>query len=203
MEKIISVLRERYQPRALLVYGSYARGDADACSDFDCMLIVDSKPCGHDDSVIDGVVLDCFLFTPEETEAEDLDPFLPIYDSRIVLDDGSGAALKERVRTYVDAHRVLPDQEKEFLASWIRKTLRRAEKDDDEGNFRAVAFLAESLMDYCSLRDLFYFGSKQTAAWLREHDSAGYERFHAAVTRKTPDSIRAWADWILRKEESS
>ena len=36
MEKIIRYLLDTYHPRSLLVYGSYARGDMDEFSDFDC-----------------------------------------------------------------------------------------------------------------------------------------------------------------------
>ena len=81
MKEIIDYLKETYHPRALLVYGSYTRGDRDEYSDFDCMVIVDSKEKDHDDSVIGGVQLDCFIFTAEEAAAEDTDPFLTAFDS--------------------------------------------------------------------------------------------------------------------------
>ena len=196
MEKIIRYLLDTYHPRSLLFYGSYARGDMDEFSDFDCMVIVDAKEKDHDDSVIDGVPLDCFIFTAEETAAEDVDPFLTAYDSRIICDDGTGAALKARVRRYVDEHTATEQSEKEFIAAWIRKTVRRMRKGDDEGSYRALLFLSESLEDYCSLRDLFYFGSKKTIALLKQGDPAGYELFRHAVTGRTDDAIRAWAEYV-------
>lgn len=199
MDRIVQYLQEKYRPRALLVYGSYVRGDQDDFSDFDCMVIVDSKEKDHDDSVVDGVQLDCFIFTAEEVSAEDVDPFLTAYDSRIVFDDGLGAALKERVRKYVAEHTATEESEKEFIASWIRKTMRRMEKGDDEGNYRGIAFLSGSLADYCSLRDIFFFGSKKTIALLRETDPEGYRLFHDAVTAKGNESIRAWAEHVVRR----
>ena len=175
MEKIIRYLLDTYHPRSLLVYGSYTRGDMDEFSDFDCMVIVDAKEKDHDDSVIDGVPLDCFIFTAEET---------------------AGAALKARVRRYVDEHTATEQSEKEFIAAWIRKTVRRMRKGDDEGSYRAFLFLSESLEDYCSLRDLFYFGSKKTIALLKRDDPAGYELFRHDVTGRTDDAIRAWAEYV-------
>ena len=198
MEAIVEYLREKYRPRALLVYGSYVRGDQDGFSDFDCMVIVDSKEKNHDDSVVDGVQLDCYIFTADEVSGEDVDPYITAYDSRIVFDDGIGASLKERVRKYVAEHTVTEESEKEFIASWIRKTIRRMEKGDDEGNFRGLVFLSGSLADYCSLRDIFCFGSKKTIALLRETDPEGYRLFHDAVTLKTNDSIRAWAEHVVK-----
>ena len=106
MDRIVQYLREKYRPRALLVYGSYVRGDQDGFSDFDCMVIVDSKEKNHDDSVVDGVQLDCYIFTADEVSGEDVDPYITAYDSRIVFDDGIGASLKERVRKYVAEHTV-------------------------------------------------------------------------------------------------
>ncbi len=196
MEEIISYLRDTYHPRSLLVYGSYTRGDMDEFSDFDCMIIVDEKEKDHDDSVIGGVPLDCFIFTAGEASAEDVDPFLTVYDSRIIFDDGTGAALKARVRRYVEEHTVTEQREKEFIAAWIRKTVRRMQKGDDEGGYRGLLFLSESLQDYCSLRDRFYFGSKQTITILKQEDPAGYGLFHSAVTARTNEAIRTWAEHV-------
>ena len=74
MDRFVQYLREKYHPRALLVYGSYVRGDQDGFSDFDCMVIVDSKEKNHDDSVVDGVQLDCYIFTADEVSGEDIEP---------------------------------------------------------------------------------------------------------------------------------
>ena len=57
-DTISRVLSQRYHPRAMIVYGSYARGDWDEESDFDCLLIADSKPCDHDGSLIEVVTLE-------------------------------------------------------------------------------------------------------------------------------------------------
>ena len=198
-DTISRVLSQRYHPRAMIVYGSYARGDWDEESDFDCLLIADSKPCDHDGSLIEGVTLDCFLFTVEETLAEDLDPFLPIVDGVIVFDDGVGCALMERVRRHVETHAQTSAEEKAFLRAWIEKTLRRTEKGDDEGHFRAAALLAESLEDYCLLRDRFYCGSQKTIAFLREYDPEGHALFQRAITHSGADSLRRWAEYIIRE----
>ena len=198
-EEVIRYLSETYRPRALLVYGSYQRGDQDECSDFDCMILVDQKEKKHDDTVIGGVPLDCFIFTAAEAETEDPDTFLTAYDSEIVLDDGIGAKLKGRVREYVRAHTVTAREEKDFIRSWYRKSLCRIEKGDDEGNFRAVTLLGESLTDYFLLRDIFYFGSKWGTAYLKAHDPAGYALFHVAVTRRGLTAIAAWAAHVTRE----
>lgn len=198
VKEIIEYLKKTYQPRSILLYGSFSDGTNDEYSDFDCMVITDRKERKHDDSVIGGVQLDCFIFTQEETENEtDIEAFLTAYDAVIALDDGTGEKLKQRVREYVAAHSVIDDEEKRFIAAWIRKTLKRAEKKDDEGSYRAVAFLWESLADYFLLRDLYYFGSKKAIRYLKENDPAGYELFHQAVTNRDNGSIAAWAEQVV------
>lgn len=160
-QKIIAYLKENYDPLTIAVYGSYADGTNDSHSDFDCLLIVKSKDRMHDDTVVDGVVLDCFLYSEHEMEQENIETFLPLHDAKLVYDTGMGQAVQSRVRNYVQSHTVHDPEEKRFLVSWIKKTLKRIEKSDAEGHFRAIAFLAESLEDYCFLRDRFYFGSKK------------------------------------------
>ena len=199
-EKIIRYLKDTYHPRALMVYGSYQRGDWDEYSDFDCMIIVDGKEKKHDETVFDGVPLDCFIFTVKETEQEDPDTFLTAYDSEIVLDDGTGAALQRRVREYVRAHTVTAPEDKAFIRAWYLKSLHRMEKNDDEGNYRAAALLGESLADYFLLRDMFYFGSKKGIACLKADDPAGYALFHEAVTRRERTGITAWAEYVIASQ---
>ena len=74
------------------------------------------------------------------------------------------------------------------------------QKNDDGGNYRAIAFLFESLTDYCFLHDIFYFGSKKTISLLKETDSHGYDLFHAAITQKTNECIQAWAEHVIARQ---
>lgn len=199
MQKIIDYLREKYKPLAIVTYGSFSCGTNDAYSDFDCMVIVEQKERSHDDTVIDGIPLDCFVFTRSEVLDTELDAFLTVYDGNIVLDtDEIAADLKARVRNYVAEHAVIPEDEKRFIIGWILKTMHRVEKGDDEGNFRALAFLWESITDYFLLRDMFYFGSKKAVAYLKENDPVGYRLYHDAITERTNAAIREWADHVVK-----
>ena len=56
-DKIISYLKETYQPDAIIVYGSFSDGSANKNSDFDALVIA-SHSKEHDSSVIDGTILD-------------------------------------------------------------------------------------------------------------------------------------------------
>lgn len=202
--RIIEYLKEKYNPLAIVTYGSFCCGTNDEYSDFDCMVIVDKKDKKHDDTVIDGIPLDCFIFTQDEVNGDDIDAFITIYDGNIVLDTKEIAAgLKERVRNYVTEHSSVSNEEKEFIISWIRKTMHRVEKNDDEGSYRALAFLWESITDYFLLRDMFYFGSKKAVAYLKENDTVGYKLYHVAITERTNSAISKWADHVISNMEVS
>lgn len=200
MEKILEYLKESYDPISILLYGSYANGTNDHTSDFDCMIIVSEKDKNHDDAIVNGVQLDCFIFTEAELQSEDISTFLTAYDSNIVLDNGMGADLKRRVHEYVENNTKTSDEEKDFLVSWIQKTVQRIGKNDDEGNMRAISFMSESLMDYYTLRDMFYFGSKKAIRHLKETDTEGYAYFHDAVTTRSNEAIVKWAEYIIKRD---
>lgn len=197
-------LKEKYSPLAIVTYGSFSCGMNDAFSDYDCMIVVDQKESSHDDTVIDGIQLDCFIFTKDEVLTEELDTFLTAYDGNVVLDtDEIAVDLKTRVRKYVEDHSVIPADEKKFIISWIKKTMHRVEKNDDEGNYRALAFLWESITDYFLLRDLFYLGSKKAVTYLKEKDAEGYRLYHHAITDRTNAAIREWANHVIKTGEGS
>ena len=200
-QEIIRYLEDRYDPRSILIYGSHATGEADDYSDFDCLLIVAEKSSDHDGSVVAGTQLDCYLYTAEETRTLDPDLFLPCMDAVILKDrDGDGKELKERVKAYAEEKRITGPEEKDDVIAWYEKTLRRIEKRDDEGNYRAIVLLDASLEDYFLLRDLLYRGSRRGIAYLREEDKEGYELFRDAVTLRTNHSIEAWVRHVIRVE---
>ena len=195
---IIRYLEQEYSPLSIIVCGSYASGDEDEFSDFDCLLIVEDKQRDIDRSTVCGVQLDCHIYTVFDTCAEDIDPFLICYDSVILKDRyGAAKALKERVREYAESHSATSQNEKDTIVSWTQKTLKRIKKRDVEGNYRAISLLSVSLEDYFLLRDMFYPGSRKAALYLRDNDPEGYELYRTAVTLRTNSSIEEWAKHVI------
>ncbi len=110
-EKIVGYLKKTYQPDAVIVYGSFADGSANLNSDFDALIIA-GKEKTHDSSIVDGVVLDVFVY-PAETFSADYDPeeFVQVWDGKIVLDEhGIAGQLKAKV---------LREFDRESLSAWI------------------------------------------------------------------------------------
>lgn len=75
-------------------------------------LIIAGKEKTHDSSIVDGVVLDVFVY-PTETFSADYDPeeFVQVWDGKIVLDEhGIAGQLKAKV---------LREFDRESLSAWI------------------------------------------------------------------------------------
>lgn len=75
-------------------------------------LIIAGKEKAHDSSIVDGVVLDVFVY-PAETFSADYDPeeFVQVWDGKIVLDEhGIAGQLKAKA---------LREFDRESLSAWI------------------------------------------------------------------------------------
>lgn len=77
IELIVDRVTEKYDPKAIIVFGSVARGDSTEDSDLDIAIIMDSDLSEHERNVMlrvcigsIGMAMDLLVFTPEEIEAE-------------------------------------------------------------------------------------------------------------------------------------
>ena len=196
-EDVYRYLVDTYKPKAVLFMGSYMDGTADEFSDFDCVIIVPSKTQDRDESIIDGVMLDCDIYSVEEVLTEEPPTnALKCHDAEIVLDDGIGMIFKAKVKLKLEEIRVTTQEEKTQIRSWMEKTCKRSFMADDNGNFRAVMLLWESLPYYFMLRDLDYFGGKKAIRYLKVNDPKGYSLLHKALETKDPYDIKAWSDHV-------
>lgn len=161
-EKIVGYLKKTYQPDAVIVYGSFADGSANLNSDFDALIIA-GKEKAHDSSIVDGVVLDVFVY-PAETFSADYDPeeFVQVWDGKIVLDEhGIAGQLKAKVLDYIEH---LPKKTVTEVAQeveWCKKMLLRTMREDVEGYYRWHWVLCDSLEIYFDIKGLHYYGPKK------------------------------------------
>ena len=204
MERIIEYLKEKYQPLAMIVYGSYADGTNGEDSDFDCLIVSESAPISHDTDVVFGVTLDVFLYRPEELEGE-IDPyeFVQIENGSILMDSqGIARSLMLTVRSYLNQ---LPEKPRDELLSsvaWCEKMTRRAERGDAEGYFRWHWLLCDSLELYCDLLGMRYLGPKKTLAALQRKDPEGYALYESALKRFDMPSLNEWIGHLKRAAEA-
>ena len=103
-DRIIDYLKEAYQPDAIIVYGSFADGSANENSDFDALVIANSGRT-HDSSVIDNIVLDVFIYSPDTFYSDYApDDFVQVWDGKIILDrTGVAGHLQKRVLEFIES----------------------------------------------------------------------------------------------------
>ena len=192
-DKILAYLKDTYQPDAIIAYGSFADGSANKNSDFDALVIADKEKT-HDSSVIDGIVLDVFIY-PSDTFCQNYDPeeFLQVWDGNILLDtNGVAACLQKQVLDYI-SH--IPRKTVEEISQevrWCEKMLSRTMREDAEGYYRWHWVLFDSLEIYFDVKGLHYYGPKKALRFLEQTDPEAFRIYTKALREFKREYLSAW-----------
>ena len=192
-DKILAYLKDTYQPDAIIAYGSFADGSANKNSDFDALVIADKERM-HDSSVIDGIVLDVFIYPPD-TFRQNYDPeeFLQVWDGNILLDtNGVAACLQKQVLDYI-SH--IPRKTVEEISQevrWCEKMLSRTMREDAEGYYRWHWVLFDSLEIYFDVKGLHYYGPKKALRFLEQTDPEAFRIYTKALREFKREYLSAW-----------
>ena len=198
-DKILAYLKETYQPDAIIAYGSFADGSANKNSDFDALVIA-NKGKMHDSSVIDGIVLDVFIY-PLDTFQSEYDPeeFVQVWDGNILLDrDSVAACLQKRVLDYIAHIPQKTAEEIEEEISWCEKMLSRTSREDAEGYYRWHWVLFDSLEIYFDVKGLHYYGPKKALRFLEQTDPEAFQIYTKALREFKRESLSAWISHLKR-----
>ena len=204
-QALTEALIARWQPEALLVYGSFADGSRDALSDFDALVITDKPAPLRDQGELLGRRLDLWFLTPDA--AAEIDPAdwpqlyhaLPVYDPKAL-----GAKLIASVREALDARPLPSPRQNADSLDWLDRMLARAALPTPEGRYRLLWLLTDSLEIWCDLSGNRCFGPKKSLALLREKDPTGFALYDAALREATVETASAWIAHLhdLFREES-
>ena len=196
-DKILAYLKETYRPDAIIVYGSFADGSANENSDFDALVIADRERT-HDSSVIDGVVLDVFIYPPDTFQAEyDPEEFVQVWDGKILLDtDGAAACLQKRILDHI-AHipRKTPEEIRQEVA-WCEKMLSRTMREDAEGYYRWHWVLFDSLEIYFDIKGLHYYSPKKALRLLEQTDPDAFRIYGKALREFRRECLSEWISYL-------
>lgn len=196
-EKIMEYLNRTYQPDAVIIYGSFADGSANRNSDFDALVIADGGKT-HDSSVVDGVVLDVFVY-PAETFSAEYDPeeFVQVWDGKIVLDEhGIAGRLKEKVLDYIEHMPKKTAAEVAQEVEWCEKMLLRTVRDDAEGYYRWHWVLCDSLEIYFDILGLHYYGPKKALRLMEKRDAGAFCIYEKALREFDRESLAEWIAYL-------
>lgn len=196
-EQIIAYLINKYNPDAIITYGSYADGTANLNSDFDALILAGSTDL-HDASVVEGVTLDVFIYPADiDIDGINAEEFIPIHDGKIELDkNGIATRLKERVLDYLAGIPFKSGAEIRQEIEWCKKMLQRTKREDAEGYFRWHWLLTDSLEIYFDIIQKRYWGPKKSLLQLKECDPEGYRIYEKALKSFDRKSLSDWIEYL-------
>ena len=199
-ETILKYIQDTYRPEAIIVYGSFANGTAGPGSDFDALVIADHGKT-HDSSVIDGTVLDVFVYPPEQFRSDyDPEEFVQICDGKILCDrNGAAGSLQQRVLDYI---RNVPRKSWEDIREeirWCEKMLARTARKDAEGDYRRHLLLTDSLEIYFDVKGQYYFGPGKSLRIMKESDPEAYGIYAKALRECTCENLSEWIRFLIRR----
>ena len=193
MEKAIAYLLEKYDPVAMILYGSYGDGTMDTNSDLDILVVTPKGNTKHDMSVIDGIELDAFVYPQDQMMDFDPAEFLQLYDGKVIFQsDFDAHGVICRVRDYVSSQPVKSREEIESDVQWCEKMLHRTLRCDPEGYYRWHWVLTESLQIFCDIVGKYYFGPKKSIIWMKTHYPESYERYCRALAQFESGALAEW-----------
>ncbi|MDF2699806.1 MAG: putative nucleotidyltransferase [Haloplasmataceae bacterium] len=184
-EKVKKYLKEKYSCHSVILYGSFAVGTQTEESDIDVIGFSDHANEHNDNTYIEGWQLDAWIFdTKKMYGTEEL---LHIKDGKILLDENYLCVnlLNNINELYQNGPIKLSEDEIKFQRNWLIKMLKRAKRQDTEGNYRFHWLLVDSLEIYFSIIRKWYLGPKKSLTWLKENDEKAYNYFDKALNMNT------------------
>lgn len=172
-----------HQCHTIILYGSRARGGAEADSDYDVIGFHDGQgPMRRETGRWRGALLDVFIYPAERLETAD-ETMLHVRGGRVLRQRGTlGAQFLERLeRLCASAPPALADDEIEARRNWALKMLDRAARGGIEGNYRRVWLLTALLENYFVLRGRRYPGPKEAFEALAATDPKAHALFARAL----------------------
>ncbi|MBO9542689.1 nucleotidyltransferase domain-containing protein [bacterium] len=185
---LIDELRDRHACHTVILYGSRARGDHSAHSDYDVLGIRKDGEAYRDARPWQDSYLDAFIYPEAAFDVLD-EGMLRLHGGRVLIEQEAwGRQLLMRVDALFSAGPAAPDPtEVQTRITWARKMLARIQRQDLEAHYRRHWLLVQLLEDYFYLRRQWYRGPKESFAWLQANDPPTYSRFEAALEPHASD----------------
>jgi hypothetical protein len=181
LASIVEHVMTKHQCHTLILYGSWARGDATATSDYDLLAIRQrGKKVVRDARLWEGAYLDIFVYPEKRLKPDEL---LTVRGGKILFQRNRiGDALLTLIeKVYARGPKPLSHDEIEARKVWAQKMLDRLRAGDAEGNYRRVWLLTALLEDYFVFRNRWYEGPKAAFNWLRRHRPDVCAKFASAL----------------------
>lgn len=184
LQAIVEELISLYHCHTIILYGSRARGDFTASSDYDVAGIVktgEKKRIARLDKK-HGVYYDLFVY-PESAFDTIVDEHLCMSDGIIIIErENFGTKLLKKLSAAIKLPESITPDEILVRKVWYQKMLARASIRDLEGKYLQIWAIYTILEDYFAFRKLRYQGPKKAFQYLEIHDPEILELFDEVLS---------------------
>lgn len=183
IKRIKEFLEKKYDPEIALLYGSFATKTSTDVSDIDCICFANIDKFTHDSSIIDGNILDGWIYPIEDIGNIDL--LLHIIPCEVLIDKQNKAdeiinrILEKRKENTVE----MSLEEKKQLIGWIKKMIVRSNENTVESNYRYTWLLHDFPELYCKFKNEYYDGPVKTIRRIKENYEI-YKKFEIVIKQK-------------------
>ncbi len=186
LSQITRLLVDRHRCHTVILYGSRAKGTADAGSDWDVLGVRSEGASMREARPLGDAWLDAFIHP--ESHFEKLDEgCLRFLDGRVLVDQqGFGKRLLERIAAF-ERQGPPPLADEAALRAWYPKMLARIARGDVEARYRRAWLLFDALEAWFRLRGKWYRGPKESLAWMAAHEPAAHAVFARALDPASND----------------
>jgi len=194
-------LAKKFDFDLLILYGSFASHHNNDESDIDIIGFGDVPQFMHDSAVIDGHMLDAWIYPCEERK--DISKTLHILPCTVLIDkNNTGDELIRRIEE--ERHRLtkkMTNEDREQMNSWIEKMINRASQSSPEGDYRYNWLLYDFPELYCNYLSIYYDGPIKTLKNRIANDAEVNELYTELLKRqKDIEKLKALYTVIMSRE---
>lgn len=202
LARIVDHLRHKYHCHTVILYGSRARGEETASSDYDVAGIRANGTRTRQAGKVDGAYWDLFVY-PEKDLKKFSDHQWAWKNARILWEEGDyGRRLLARLEKFLDTpFRPAPRYEIEATRAWSLKQLERSQLGDVNGSYRRSELQVAALSDYFQIRKRRYPGPKAALQWLESGDPETHRLFAEVYADPTNfEALRGLVERVYKVE---
>jgi len=200
VEEAKKYLEKKYNPKLIILYGSFSSNTENELSDIDMACFSDVAEESHDSSKIGLFLLDAWIHPLAELKRPGKYlHFLPcqcLHDELEVFEKFTKSIEKARRKK----QKPIKKNEKDILDPWIEKMIKRSTLEDEEAYYRYNWLIHDFPELYCKYLNIYYDGPKKTINYLRENDVDTFRQYSNLLKNgKDIEKMRQLYDSILRR----
>lgn len=180
---IVRYIQATYGAHTIILHGSRAQETASHKSDYDIMAFGELGHAGEiKRDLFKEVYLEMMLCSDEAIDDLKLIDSLGLVKGYIILcqKDNFGNRIIQHMKKIYDEGFYVPDELKQKVVDEIKTRLLKID-NSVAGKYYQHTLLSSLLEHYFTLRDLYYVGSRESFAWIKENDLPTYYAFEKAL----------------------